>query len=287
MRVLGRHRRPMAACRTAFLALTAAGFTAALLAVAAGTGASGTADRLTGATRRESLPAGGHSDADRPFGGVAAVGALFTEVSGRLGRHFCTASVVDSPGGDIAVSAAHCFTQSSAGQSSTAPGPVVFVPGYDKGAAPYGVWRVTRVYTEQAWQATQDPDDDVAFLRLAAAPDGIPVEDVTGAERLGTGWPSHTYVQVIGYPDVLDQPVWCANWTDGFSPTQLQFDCDGFTHGTSGGPFLAAASGPGDEGTVVGVIGGYQQGGDTPEVSYSVAFGPGVASLYRTAVAGG
>src|SRR5262249_13527628 len=131
MGVLGRHRRPMNACRAALLALTAAGFTAALLTIPAGSGASGTADRLTGATRRESVPSGGHGDTNRPFGGVAAVGALFTEVSGRLGRHFCTASVVDSPGGDVAVSAAHCFSQSSAS------GPVVFVPGYDKGAAPY------------------------------------------------------------------------------------------------------------------------------------------------------
>jgi hypothetical protein len=277
MRVLWRRGRPLGACRSIALALTTVGCAAALLIVAAGSGASGTADRLSGAPRRESLPSGGRASSNRPFGGVAAVGALFTEASGRLKQHFCTASVVDSPGGDIAVSAAHCF--------STVSWPVVFVPGYDKGATPYGVWRVTKVYTAQAWQSSQDPDDDVAFLRLAPAPDGVPVQDVTGAERLGTGWPAHTFVQVIGYPDVADQPVWCANWTDGFSPTQLRFDCGGYTFGTSGGPFIAAVSGPVGEGTVIGVIGGYEQGGDTPDVSYSVMFGPTEADLFRTAVA--
>jgi len=92
---------------------------------------------------------------------------------------------------------------------------------------------------------------------------------------------------VIGYPDVANQPVWCANWADGFSPTQLQFDCGGYTFGTSGGPFLAAASGRTGEGTVIGVIGGYEQGGYTPGMSYSVMFGPTVDSLFRTAVSGG
>jgi hypothetical protein len=38
---------------------------------------------------------------------------------------------------------------------------------------------------------------------------------------------------------------------------------------------------------VVGVIGGYEQGGDTPQVSYSSAFGANVAELYKAAVAGG
>ena len=34
------------------------------------------------------------------FAGTPAVGALFTASAGRLGQHFCTASVVDSPAGD-------------------------------------------------------------------------------------------------------------------------------------------------------------------------------------------
>jgi hypothetical protein len=279
MRVPGRRRWPLGACRSIVLALTTVSCSAALLVIAAGSSASGTADRISGPPRLESLPSSDRASTNRSFGGVAAVGALFTEASGRLKQHFCSASVVDSPGGDIAVSAAHCFSNVS--------WPVVFVPGYDKGTAPYGVWRVTKVYTAQAWQSSQDPDDDVAFFRLAPAPDGVPVQDVTGAERLGTGWPEHTFVQVIGYPDVADQPVWCANWTDGFSATQLRFDCGGYTLGTSGGPFLTAVSGPASEGTVVGVIGGYEQGGDTPDVSYSVMFGPTVAGLFRTAVAGG
>jgi hypothetical protein len=35
---------------------------------------------------------------------------------------------------------------------------------------------------------------------------------------------------------------------------------------------------------IVGVIGGYQEGGDTPSLSYSVRFGPAILTLYRQAV---
>ena len=121
---------------------------------------------------------GAHGVAHRSgLTGVAAVGALFTETSGKLGRHFCTASVVDSAHGDLAVTAAHCVTGK--------PGQIVFAPGYANGKEPYGVWPVTRVYTDTAWQSAQDQDDDVAFLRLSDASDGVPIEDITGAEELG------------------------------------------------------------------------------------------------------
>jgi V8-like Glu-specific endopeptidase len=253
-------------------ALAAAVFAVIMLVPADG-GASGVASQSGRAMR--SLT--GTSETGQPFTGVAAVGALFSMRSGKRGQHFCTASVVHSSHGDLAVTAAHCVTSQ--------PGPMVFIPGYVNGKEPYGVWRVTRVYATQNWRSSQDADDDVAFIQLSDAADGVPIEDVTGAEQLGTGWPARTLVQVIGYPDGGAQPVRCRNWTIGFSPTQIQFNCGGYTDGTSGGPFLADVSATTGQGTVIGVIGGYEQGGDTPSVSYSAAFGTAVAGLYRTAVA--
>jgi V8-like Glu-specific endopeptidase len=213
------------------------------------------------------------------FGGVAAVGALFNVSAGQPGTHFCTASVVHSVHGDLAVTAAHCVTGNQ--------GQIVFVPGYVNGKEPYGTWPVTAVYTDRAWRSSRDPDDDVAFLRLSDGSGGVPIEDITGAERLGSGGRESALVQVIGYPDGTDQPVSCTNWTKIFSPTQLEFDCGGYTDGTSGGPFLADVSAASGQGTVTGVIGGYEQGGDTPQVSYASAFGPWVGALYRSAEAGG
>jgi V8-like Glu-specific endopeptidase len=256
-----------------FAAIAAIAVFVGLLLIPAVGGASGITDRLGHAIRSLTRT----SQTGQTFTGVAAVGALFSVNSGKLGQHFCTASVVHSSHGNLAVTAAHCVTSQSR--------PMVFIPGYANGKEPYGVWRVTRVYTTQNWRSSQDADDDVAFIQLSDAADGVPIEDITGAEQLGTGWPAHTLVQVIGYPDGGTQPLWCMNWTKSFSPTQIEFDCGGYTDGTSGGPFLTDVSATTGQGTVIGVIGGYEQGGDTPSVSYSVAFGTTVAGLYLTAVA--
>jgi V8-like Glu-specific endopeptidase len=212
------------------------------------------------------------------FAGTPAVGALFTMSKGKLGRHFCTASVVGSPRGDLVITAAHCVTGTSG---------IVFVPGYDRGAAPYGIWTVTKIYEDRSWTSSSDPDDDVAFLRVTQADSIAPIEDETGAEALKTGTPARQLVEVIGYPDSGSQPILCRNWTREPMWEQLEFDCGGYTDGTSGGPFLASVDPLTGQGAVIGVIGGYEQGGLTPQVSYSSRFGANVAALYRQAVAGG
>jgi V8-like Glu-specific endopeptidase len=214
------------------------------------------------------------------FAGTPAVGALFTTSAGQLGQHFCTASVVDSPDGDLAITAAHCVTGTS--------GIIDFVPGYDNGQKPYGVWTVTKVYVDQAWSSSASQDDDFAFLRLSHAGFSTPVENVTGAERLATGTPaSRQLVQVIGYPSATNQPVSCQNLLMEPMAGQLEFDCGGYPDGTSGGPFLSEVDQATGQGLVIGVIGGYQQGGNTPQVSYSAVLGPNAAALYQVAVAGG
>ena len=217
-----------------------------------------------------------------PPAGTAAVGALFAVSGGRLRTHFCTASVIDSPAGDVIVTAAHCVQ----GYSDTSPAGLAFVPGYN-GTAPDGVWAVTRIFVDRAWASTADPDDDVAFLTVAQPGKDTAIEDVTGGEILGTGWPSSGIVRVIGYPDTQDQPLNCQNRIIAFSSRQMEFDCDGYTDGTSGGPFLIDVDAATGEGTVIGVIGGYQQGGDSADVSYSATFGQNVRTLYDTAASHG
>jgi Trypsin-like peptidase domain len=215
--------------------------------------------------------------AAKPFGGIPAVGALFTTTSsGQLAAHFCTASVVHSPHRDLLITAAHCVWPRT--------GVIDFVPGYEDGSAPYGIWTVTRVVVDPAWAASANPDDDVAFLVVARAGGGLRIEDVTGAERLGIGQGAGQQVHVIGYPNGGSLPVICQGRTSRPLPHQLEFDCGDYTEGTSGGPFLGNAASATGDGTVVGVIGGYQQGGDLPQISYSAEFGQNVAALYQTAI---
>jgi V8-like Glu-specific endopeptidase len=212
----------------------------------------------------------------RVFGGTPAVGALFTMSGGQLRGHECTASVVASPAGNLLITAAHCVSGS---------GQYAFAPGYHNGSDPYGIWTVSKVFVARAWAVSGDPNYDVAFLEVQQSSQGRSIQDVTGAERLGTGWGPVQSVQVIGYPEVANSPITCQATTRAFGSEQLQFDCGGYTDGTSGGPFLAQVNSATGLGTVIGVIGGYQQGGNTPSVSYSSRFGSAVAALYRRAVA--
>jgi V8-like Glu-specific endopeptidase len=250
----------------------------ALGVIVAVTPANGAAGNMAASFVRAMRNLSSSSHSGKPFAGTPAVGALFTTSRGKLRRHFCSASVVDSPRGNLVITAAHCVTGTS--------GTLAFVPGYDKGATPYGVWTVTRIYVDHAWSSAANRDDDVAFLRVSQARSPVRVQDVTGAEQLGIGTPkSRTLVRVIGYPNSSGQPITCQNWLKKPMRNQLEFDCGGYTDGTSGGPFLVRVSQKTGEGTVIGVIGGYQQGGYTPDVSYSAVFGQNVAALYRTAVA--
>jgi V8-like Glu-specific endopeptidase len=215
---------------------------------------------------------------DAVTGWASPVGALVTAVPGGrgMGIHFCTASVVDSPVGDLVITAAHCVTGRHAGQ-------FVFVPGYHNRQAPYGIWPVTRVFVDQNWSDSADPDDDVAFLVVRKAGTTTSLQSLTGGERLGLGQRAGQMVRVIGYPDATDVPISCMNQAILFSPTQLQFDCNGYTGGTSGSPLLANVSRSTGLGTVIGVIGGYEQGGYTPVVSYAARLEANAAALYKTA----
>jgi V8-like Glu-specific endopeptidase len=220
------------------------------------------------------------------FGQTSTVGALFTlSTSGQLQNHFCTASVVDSPTGNLIVTAAHCMQGARLGH-------IAFVPDYSAGLAPYGLWTVTKVIEDQPWLASGDPDDDFAFLVVSHRGSNVPVQNLTGGEVVGFGPPASGRVVVAGYPNVQDMQVACRNTVIAFSATQYEFDCDGFTDGTSGSPLLAepaavgsgAVSRAGSAAMVIGVIGGYEQGGYTASVSYAARFSSRFADLYQTAV---
>jgi V8-like Glu-specific endopeptidase len=214
------------------------------------------------------------------FSGTAAVGALFTSSGGELGPHFCTASVVASPAGNLLVTAAHCLQ----GRSLSPAGSIVFAPGYHNGQFPLGLWDVTAEYVDTAWSASQNPNDDVAFLVVAG--NRTPIQEQTGAETLKVDQPAQL-VQVIGYPDQTNEPITCTAPARDFGHgLQMVFDCDNYTNGTSGGPFLANVSSRTGVGWVIGVIGGYQQGGATPDVSYSPRFYSGIQALYQAATSG-
>jgi hypothetical protein len=223
-------------------------------------------------------PAPAPSPDARSFDGTKAVGALFTNRNGKL-THFCTASVVHSPAEDLVITAAHCIQ----GVSLKPVGSILFAPDYHGQTFPFGRWVVREALTDSQWSKHRNPDDDFAFLVVGRA--GTKIEHSTGAETLETGAKLPQHVQVIGYPDGSDKPVTCGRQARAFTKHhlhQMVFDCPGYTDGTSGGPFLASLQASTGYGKVIGVIGGFEQGGLTPSVSYSAQFLANMAALYKS-----
>ena len=215
--------------------------------------------------------------AAQAMGGVATVGPLFA--NGVQSAHQCTASVVSSPGHDMLLTAAHCLVGTAAGW--------LFVPGYDAGRMPYGVWTITHAYVDASWIATQDPAHDYAFVQVAKQRRGdrwVGVQDVAGANLLGTAPVVKTPITAVAYNAGLnDRPVSCtvAVFRSGDYPG---FTCAGYAEGSSGSPWLL--TGHRSPRVVVGVIGGLEQGGCTDSTSYTAPFGPDTRRLWQRAITG-
>jgi hypothetical protein len=213
----------------------------------------------------------------QPFGGVGAVGALFSRgPHGGLGKHFCSAAVVNSPSGDMVITAAHCL-------DGRVPSRVAFVPGYNAGREPYGVWLVRQVIRDGKWVSHSAPDHDIAFLLVRRPGSTETLQSLTGGDGIGSPADGQR-VLTIGYPDGIARPVGCVNVIRDVATAPVEFDCSGYAIGTSGGPLIAAFSQVTGLGVIIGVIGGYEQGGYSNEVSYSARFGQQVAALYDKAV---
>jgi V8-like Glu-specific endopeptidase len=210
------------------------------------------------------------------FNGVPTVGALFFTTGTE--SHFCTASVVDSPRGDIIMTAAHCVYGTSYATN------IAYVPEWHNGVSPYGTWPVTSITVASGWIADQNQDLDFAFLTVAP-PSGhwMPIQWVTGGLRLGINLPYNERIHVIGYNNTDDQPELCDTTSSEFEPTQIQFYCNNYWDGTSGGPWIVNYNPRTGTGIVIGDIGGYEQGGDYPYLSYSVYYSWSILALYNQA----
>lgn len=204
-----------------------------------------------------------------PGGPAAFAGALFE--GDVTGHHFCTATVVHSPGRNLIVTAGHCLLAGRTGAAGAS-----FAPAYKDGQAPYGTWKIAEVFEDPRWSDGTDDDYDLAFVRLAPDPSGRNIEDVTGAAVLDTTGRTDEEVTVTGYPADRKVPRTCTSRAVRLSVTEQRFDCEDFPVGTSGSSWIAA------DGKIIGVL----TGGDTDDVSTSTILTDYAARLYARAVGG-
>ncbi|MFI0978586.1 trypsin-like serine peptidase [Streptomyces sp. NPDC021093] len=200
-------------------------------------------------------------------------------------EHWCTASVVDSPKGNVVVTAAHCVYE----EEGTAARKISFAPGFagqGKGKQPYGAWQIRSVQVDDRWQEQEDDPYDFAFLTLEPDAQGREVQDVVGAAGLDWESEPQRQVTVIGYPEPDhnpdNHPVTCTtdSRVDKDLPGMVQMRCAGFWNGTSGSPWLTDYRGPDKPGKLIGVL----SGGDTDSESTAALFGAPARALYQRAL---
>jgi hypothetical protein len=168
--------------------------------------------------------------------------------------------------------------------STTYATDIEFVPGYHDGQQPYGAWPVASITVAAGWQTSNDQNLDFAFLAVEpAAGTGQRLQDVTGGLWLGIDTGYNHHVTVIGYNNTDDAPVKCATASFEFEPNQMRFNCHDYWDGTSGGPWITGFNPRTGAGTVIGDIGGYEQGGDFEYTSYSPYFGWPTLRLFAQA----
>ncbi|MGW5115661.1 trypsin-like serine peptidase [Streptomyces noursei] len=226
-----------------------------------------------------------------PFAGLPQVGTFFWTDGSNTGR-FCGGTVVRSPHRDLVVTAGHCL------RSADPKKYLSFVPQYHDGQKPHGIYPVERIYLDQRYYDLGTDGGarwDYAVVRVGPREDGARVQQVTGGfDLLPYPGYDHRDVRLIGYPGSSDtrypQPLDCSSATHRYTSTDpaapgdfLEIPCAGYVGGTSGGPFLVRDFAGY---ALIGVIGGYHTGGDTPDVSYSSYFTVDIALLYLHAVRG-
>ena len=217
----------------------------------------------------------------RNVAGSRVIGALF--FNNGTGGHYCTASVIRTPKKNMLLTAAHClYNQSTRGWHRH----IVFVPRYSAGRRPYGTWPVWLMVADKRWIEGGDPDLDFGFAAVQVM-GGRRIADVVGANQLLINRGYDNRIVVAGYPAKenapADRPIGCAGRTFRQGKGQMRFDCHGFYGGTSGSPWLSDYDARTQTGHVIGLIGGYQEGGSEEWRSYSPQFGPDIAHLMTTA----
>jgi V8-like Glu-specific endopeptidase len=195
----------------------------------------------------------------------------------------CSASTVNSAGKDSVITAGHCVYGSLGGQ---VPGEGwhanwIFVPGYDNGYAPYGVWTAKELWTPTSYYDNQDEGDDMGGAVINTNAYGQHIVNVVGGQGFAWNYPNDQFVYDLGYP--AEAPFngatldYCTgsefNWS-GIANT-MGLPCN-FTGGSSGGPWLMSFNGE------FGYVNGVNDFGYSwlPGDIFAAYFGNNAASLY-------
>jgi V8-like Glu-specific endopeptidase len=214
-------------------------------------------------------------------------GGLVARTTGRvfftLGGvdYACSGSAIASPNGATVLTAAHCV-EGSLGYATH----WVFVPGYDQGRTPYGIFPAVSLAALPGFSGrTPDITQDVAFVKVGANADGQTLAQAVGGQQIGFDGTAVVDARALGFPAqkpydglLLEE---CAGpvAVDARGSGDIGLDC-GMTGGSSGGPWLTDLDPDTGVGRVVSVTSfGYT---NFPGRLYGPPLGPAAQQLFAT-----
>lgn len=215
--------------------------------------------------------------ADAAEVGIRTNGKIFG-VDPREGPYTCSGTAIDTPSRSIVLTAGHCVVEGGrVGRH------LVFVPAYEHGERPFGTFPVRTRYVMPQWRHGEDPDYDLAALRVGPGRLGL-LTDVVGARGFATGKSRLAAFQIFGYPaahaggeelrSCRAHGLGLDPLTNGFAgPPTMLASCD-MAAGSSGGAWLF-------DGEYVSGVTSYGYSGH-PTQLFSPYFGPRVGAFLRS-----
>jgi len=175
-----------------------------------------------------------------------AAGKVFMTMGGV--DYVCSGSVVNATNYRTVVTAGHCVYDTASKKFATK---LIFVPGYNNGAEPYGRFVASLLATTEKWANEEDFNCDVGLVLLNPTEDGKHVQQKVKAFGITVNPKEKDRTKAYGYPvdektngqiisscdATSDSPSWLIQLL--FLPDfdGLQLPC-GMTGGSSGGPWI-------------------------------------------------
>ncbi len=213
---------------------------------------------------------------------VRTTGKVFFTLGGA--DYVCSGSATASANESLVQTAGHCLNEGPGDFATN----FTFVPAYDDGAAPYGQFVATDLYTSTQWASGGDLDYDIGYAVVGPV-GGRTLTDTVGAQGVGFNQARGSHMYSFGYPAAApydgEDLAWCNGTVaqDTWGGSQDQGLVCNMTGGSSGGPWFTGY----DESTGLGTLNSvnsfkYTSGPDTNRM-FGPYFGSVVQSVYQDA----
>ncbi len=196
-------------------------------------------------------------------------GKLFFRVPGQ-GAFRCSATVVNTPSERVIFSAGHCAVDNGVWSTN-----VAFVPAYQHGHLPYGIFVAHQLWSLTPWIDQEDFSYDMSAMVLWPR-----VANTVGSRGIAWNQSRLQHFVSFGYPavspfngqDLYDCPSFLRGRDNNFNPPTMWITCN-MTQGSSGGGWII-------KGAYLNSVNSYGYPG-LPNRLYGPYFGDGARVLYN------